>query len=537
MSAQERKQRIIEDFSLRPRLNNDRGTAILVAAGIYDACHYFRLFQNTSFGPHVGIVTSFEPNHNAISRETADSDACYKYDTYTQYVLKKFPTTEKYETEIKHRFIEEPASTKLLIVVSKLLTGFDAPSCTYIYLDNELYDHNLFQAICRTNRLDGDDKDYGHIVDFKGLFKDVQEAIAVYSSDELDIDEGGTDNNIELKDWIKEGRKRLDQAREVLRHLCEPVPPPREVEHYLRYFCGDSANPQALGDTEPLRISFYKAVARFVRAYSEIAGELAQAGYTEAHSTALEDEVTNYSDIRTAIKKHSGEELDIKPYEADMRHLLNTYVQADSASPQGNLGDLSLTELIIQTGIHDAIAKKFNAKGTLSKNAIAEGIINNVRKTIIRDQLTDPRFYAEMSALLDDLITQSREGAAAYEEFLRKMEALVKRLAPKQPEADVPAMLHGNREAIVIFRNLPTILAASQAAADVAAESQAEYQGCLARLALDIDRVMREQAPAGWKGGHAREAQVVNALFPLLNRNRQATQALFDLLKNQPGYG
>ena len=82
---------------------------------------------------------------------------------------------------------------KLLIVVSKLLTGFDAPSCTYIYLDNELRDHNLFQAICRTNRLDGDDKDYGHIVDFKELFGDVQEAIAVYSSDELDTDEGSGD--------------------------------------------------------------------------------------------------------------------------------------------------------------------------------------------------------------------------------------------------------------------------------------------------------------------------------------------------------
>src|SRR5437763_5426806 len=114
--------------------------------------------------------------------------------------------TKAYEDEVKRQFIEEPANMKLLVVVSKLLTGFDAPSCTYIYLDNELYDHNLFQAICRTNRLDGDDKDYGHIVDFKKLFDDVQEAIAVYNSDELDIDEGsGGTNNVELKDWLKEG--------------------------------------------------------------------------------------------------------------------------------------------------------------------------------------------------------------------------------------------------------------------------------------------------------------------------------------------
>jgi type I restriction enzyme R subunit len=144
MSAGERKQRIIadiiEDFSLKPRLNNDRGTAILVAASIYDACHYFRLLQNTNFGPYCGIITSYEPNHNAISREPPNSDERYKFDTYTQHVLKKGQTTKQYEDETKRRFIEEPANMKLLIVVSKLLTGFDAPSCTYIYLDNELRD-------------------------------------------------------------------------------------------------------------------------------------------------------------------------------------------------------------------------------------------------------------------------------------------------------------------------------------------------------------------------------------------------------------
>lgn len=536
-SAQERKQRIIasivEDFSLKPRLNNDRGTAILVVPSIYDACHYFRLFQNTNFGPYVGIVTSYEPNHNAISREPANSDERYKYDTYKLYVLREISTTERYEAEIKRRFVEEPANTKLLIVVSKLLTGFDAPSCTYIYIDsNELHDHNLFQAICRTNRLDGDDKDYGHIVDFVELFKDVQEAIAVYNSDELDVDEGGTSNNVELKDWIKEGREQLDLRREALRHLCEPVPPPQEVEQYLHYFCGDAADPQALGNTEPLRITFYKAVASFVRAYSEIANELGRAGYNESEAQAIQGEVKLYSELRAAIKKHSGEELDIKPFEADMRHLLNTYVQADTASQLGNLNDLSLVELIIQTGIHDAIAKTLNARGKLSKNAIAEGIINNVRKTIIRDQLTDPRFYEEMSKLLDDLIQQSRETAEEYEEFLRNVESLVKKHAAKLPGGDVPMLLHGKPEATRIYRNLPMILAAG----DTQGQGQTADADELVKLALEIDRAMREQAPAGWKGDRAREVQVLNALFPLLERDRAATQAMFELIKNQVGY-
>jgi type I restriction enzyme R subunit len=533
MSAGERKQRIvaniIEDFSLKPRLNNDRGTAILVAASIYDACHYFRLFKNTNFGEFCGIITSFEPNHNAISREPANSDERYKFDTYTIQVLSKGQTTTQYEAEIKRRFIEEPANMKLLIVVSKLLTGFDAPSCTFIYLDNELHDHNLFQAICRTNRLDGDDKDYGRIVDYKKLYADVEQAIAVYSSDELDTDEGnGGENNVHLKNWLEEGKNKLDETREALRYLCEPVPLPREIEQFLRYFCGDAADPNALTDTEALRVSFYKAVATFVRSYAAIAQELTQAGYSAADAVAMPKEVEFYSDIRAAIKKHSGEELDIKPYEADMRHLINTYIQADSAAELGELGAMSLTELIVETGIHDAIAKKLNEKGKLSRNAIAEGIINNVRKTIIRDQLTDPRFYDEMSKLLDDLINQSRADAAAYEEFLRKAEALAKRLAAKQPDAGIPASLHGKPEAIVLFNNLRSVPATSFQCPDDDDER--------AGLALMLDTTVRERAPAGFKGDHAKEAQVLNALFPLLGRDRQATQAVFEIIKNQPGY-
>jgi len=542
MSAGERKQRIIadiiEDFSLKPRLNNDRGTAILVASSIYDACHYYRLFQNTSFSTYCGIITSYEPNHNAISREPSNSDERYKFDTYTKYVLKTGQSTKQYEEEAKRRFIKEPANLKLIIVVSKLLTGFDAPSCTYIYLDNELRDHNLFQAICRTNRLDGDDKDYGHIVDFKELFGQVQEAIAVYSSDELDT-EGGSDaeNNVHLKDWLAESKKKLDEAREALRYLCEPVALPREVEQFLHYFCGSAANPNALNETEALRVSFYKAVAVFVRAFAAVAQDLTEAGYSEAEAVALQNDVESYSEIRSAIKKHSGEELDIKPYEADMRHLLNTYVQAEPAADLGGLGEMSLTELIIETGIHDAIARKLNEKGKLSRNAIAEGIINNVRKTIIREQLTDPRFYEQMSRLLDDLIKQSRADAVAYEAFLRNAEALAKRLAAKEPHEAVPAGLHGKREATVIYNNLPRILAlGTPAPPPGVAEPPAGSEDERLRLALEIDRVMRERAPAGWKGDQAREAQVLNALFPLLDRNREATLALFELVKHQPGY-
>lgn len=533
MSSGERKQRIVasivHDFGVKPRLNNDRGTAILVAASIYDACHYFRLFQLTPMAGKCGIITSFEPNPTAISTEPPDSDERYKFNTYQQHVLQVGQTTAKYEEDVKRQFIEEPASMKLLIVVSKLLTGFDAPSCSYIYLDNELRDHSLFQAICRTNRLDGDDKEYGYIVDFKELFEQVQTSIAVYSSDQLDIDsEDGTSNNVVLKDWLKEGKARLDATREQLKYLCDPVEPPKELEQFLRYFCGDANDPKALSDTEPLRIAFYRSTASLLRAFAEIAGHLGEAGYSDTEARTIEEEAEFFSDIRQAVKVRSGEELDTKPYEAGMRHLINTYVQADPAQEQGSLDDFSLLELIVETGINDAIARKLNAKGKASKNAVAETIISNVRKTIIRDQLTDPRFYEKMSKLLDDLIRQSRADAAAYEEFLKKAEDLVRQMAQGRGASGHPSILEGRPNAIVLYNNLDTI--------------QGETWTCpvddgeKAQLAVAIDTAMCERAPANWKGDEDREKTVKNALYPLMSRDREATQALFDLIKNQSGY-
>jgi type I restriction enzyme, R subunit len=535
MSSGERKQRIvasiIHDFEMLPRLNNERGTAILVAASIYDACHYLRLFRsNPLFGQYCEIITSYKPNHNAISREPANSDERYKFDTYTKLVLTNNQTTEQYEESTKTRFKKEPANCKLLIVVSKLLTGFDAPSCTYIYLDNEMRDHTLFQAICRTNRLDGEDKDYGYIVDYKELLERVQNSIAVYNSDELDIDDSGEESNIILKDWIEEGKAKLDEAREALFYLCEPVAQPREVEQFLHYFCGNADDFEALSTTEPLRISFYKSVVTFLRAYAAIARNLEVAGYSDPDIATIEQETQFYTDIRSAIKQHSGEELDTKPYEADMRHLINTYIQADPSQSLGNLSDLTLTEAIIETGIHNTIAQKLNKKGNLSNNAIAEGIINNLRKTIIRDQLTDPRYYAEMSKLLDDLIQQKRVDTESYKQFLKNAEDLANQLGRQQPMVDIPIVLHGKTEAIVLFNNLASI--------PVTTFQCPEDPDEKAAIALELDRAMRENAPAGWKYDKdgPRERQVKNALYLIMNRDPIATKAIFEIVKNQEGY-
>src|ERR1039458_2698704 len=283
---------------------------------------------------------------------------------------------------------------KLLVVVDKLLTGFDAPPCTYLFYDKSMQDHGLFQAICRTNRLDGDDKDFGYIVDYKDLFKNLVNekgtgALQVYSS-ELDTSSGGADPTVLMQDRLKKGKERLDDAREALAALCEPVAPPQGELEFIHYFCGNTEIPSDLKDREPLRAVLYKATAGFMRAYANLADELEPAGYTPADIASIQGDLNYYLDVREIVRKASGETLDLKPYEADMRHLIDTYIEADEPRKISPFDDLGLVELIVKTGMENAINNRLGGlKG--NRNAIAETIENNVRRTIIKEQLNNPR--------------------------------------------------------------------------------------------------------------------------------------------------
>jgi type I restriction enzyme, R subunit len=132
-----------------------------------------------------------------------------------------------------------------------------------------------------------------------------------------------------------------------------------------------------------------------------------------------------------------------------------------------------------------------------------------------------------MSKLLQDLIQQSRADAAAYEEFLKSAEALVRRMAEKD-KGNYPDLLNGYPGAVVLFNNLASIPATTfQCPSDEVAKAQ---------IALELDRAMRELAPAGWKGDDTREKQVLNALFPIMSRDRDATRTIFEIIKQQAGY-
>jgi type I restriction enzyme R subunit len=476
------------------------------------------LFQKTPFRGKCAVITSYNPLARDVTKEevgaNTETDKQFIFNTYTE-LLKGVEArpgmtkTEYYEDNAKWLFIKEPANMKLLVVVDKLLTGFDAPSCTYLYIDKSMQDHGLFQAICRTNRLDGEDKDFGYIVDYKDLFKRVENAMAVYTS-ELDQSAGGASPEVLIQDRLKKGRERLDGAIETIVLLCEPVEPPKGELEYIHYFCGNTEIPTDLEEREPQRATLYKATAALVRAYANIADELEPAGYGAGDIARIKTQVDHYLKVRDTVRQASGESIDLKAYEADMRHLIDTYIEADEPRRISPFDNIGLLDLIVKTGIADAIATRLSGlKG--NKSAVAETIENNVRRKIIKEHLNDPAFYEKMSALLDEIIAARKAKAIEYEEYLRRVADLAKRVDSGQGE-DTPSQLNtaGLRS---LYNNLNKNL----------------------DMALRIDAIVKRVRPDGWRGVQAREQVIKRGLYDEL-KDEVEVERIFLIIKQQREY-
>lgn len=528
---------IVFDFAVKPRLSNERGNAILVASSIYEACKYFALFGKTVFKGRCAIVTSYNPQAADISKEetgaNTESDKQFIYNTYTELLKDVTPSpgmnkTESYEQDVKQRFIKTPAQMKLLIVVDKLLTGFDAPPCTYLYIDKSMQDHGLFQAICRTNRLDGEDKDFGYIVDYKDLFKKVEKAIAVYTA-ELDHSAGGTDPEIMVKDRLEAGRGRLDDAVEALALLCEPVDPPKGDLEHIHYFCGNTEIPDDLKAREPHRVQLYKAVVALVRAFAGIADELEAAGYTPEQIESLKDLQKHYLNLREIIRKASGETLDLKPYEADMRHLIDTYIEAQAPRKISPFDGIGLLDLIVKTGIADAIAERLSdMKG--NQESIAETIENNVRSKILKEQLTDPAYFAKMSALLDEIIRLRKEKAIEYEDYLARIAEVAKKVSAGKAD-DTPQQVKTAGQ-LALYNNLK-----DHVATDAAQQPDVPWGDTNKALdtAMLLDAAIKAKRPDGWRGVVAKEQMVKQAMFDVLKDIKEVNR-LFPIVFAQKEY-
>lgn len=520
-------QDILMDFAREPRLISGRGNAMLVGHDIYQACKFYELFVQAGFKDKVAIVSSYVPNATAISKEDAgegDTEELRKYDIYRQMLADYFNEPadkavlriEEFEKDVKRRFIEEPGQMRLLIVVDKLLTGFDAPSATYLYIDKTMRDHSLFQAICRVNRLDGDDKAYGYVIDFRDLFKSLDKAITDYTSGAL---EGYAKEDIEglLEDRIEQERVDLDEALERVRALCEPVAAPKGTIEYQHYFVASvPGNADQIKANEPKRVGLYKSVAALVRAYSVLANDMDRAGYTAHEAKAIKADVTHFVAVKNEVEIGAGENIDMKQFEAGMRSLLDTYIQADPVEQVATF-DKGLVELIVERGAGALDTLPGGIKN--NPEAVAETIINNVRKTIVDERAMNPKYYDRMSSLLDAIIEQRRQDAIDYADFLAQLLAHAEQVGKGESDAGVTYPEWANtpaRRALVDFAWPPNI------------EIDIEY----------VHGVVQNAKEHGWAGNPMKERALARELRKVLPDvfDSQSMKELIDRLQEHDEY-
>jgi len=526
LSSRSRLEKIVNDIlmdmEVKASLKNGRGNAMLVCSSVHQACIVYDYFSRTDFKDKCAIVTSYKPSASDIKgEETGEglTEKLEKYDIYRKMLADYFDKpqdeasklVETFEKEVKQRFIKEPGQMRLLIVVDKLLTGFDAPSATYLYIDKKMADHNLFQAICRVNRLDGDDKQYGYIIDYKDLFTSLDKTVGDYTAGALD---GYDEDDIAglLTDRLVLAKEDLDTSLEAVKALCEPVMEPRDTQDYIKYFCGNTTKPDDLTERESLRVTLYKLVSKLLRDYADIANEIIAAGYTSEQATQIKRDVAHFEKIRDEVKLASGDYVDMKRYEPAMRQLLDMYIRADDSETLIDFDNKGLIELIVEKGDDALDALPENIRK--NEASMAETIENNMRKTIVDENPVNPKYYDQMSALLEALIEERRKQAISYQEYLEKIKALAGKVVnPNSGGTDVPSSIDTPAKK-ALYDNL----------------NNDEV------LANKLDTAIRYTKKAEWVGDRDKEKEVARAIHEESAGYDVCVETVLEIAKRQKEY-
>lgn len=514
---------VIFDFETKARLADGSGNAILVADSIYSACKYYELFQQHGF-KKCAIISSYEPNAGDLRTETVseeeETETFEKYNTYLRMIgidpekaadksgLAK--QVEAFEKEAKRKFVEEPNNMKLLIVVDKLLTGFDAPPCTYLYIDKAMHDHGLFQAICRVNRLDDDSKDFGYIVDYKQLFGDLTEAMEKYTSGAF---EAYNDEDVDglLKDRRGEAKKRFEKLLDELDEICEGVELPREELNYLHYFCGENGvdvnNDEAFAR---LREKMYRLVNALVRAFAEVKPVMDELDYSPADQVRLDKRVNFYVALKATIGRASGDFIDLKAYEPGMRYLIDNYIVAEDSKVIGEFDDFTLLDFILAQ--KEKMENEDKGKSSEQESA-AEAIENNIRKKVVERIVINPMYYNKMSSVLEQLILERRRGVISYAELLQKYIELARNVTKPEENECYPEKIRGSAAMRAIYDNT----------------------GCDENLAIALHEAVRRSKLDHFRNDPVKERRIKRELYKVLN-DKDEVERVFSIIKNQEEY-
>lgn len=505
------------DMDTTPMLVNRRGNAILVADSIYQACRYWDAFQKTALKGHCAVITSFEAKADDINMASSgenESEDEYKYRIYKE-MTDGHKSVSAFEAYAKKEFIDHPKNMRLLIVVDKLLTGFDAPSACVLYIDKHMENHNLFQAICRVNRVDGDDKEYGYIVDYQNLFECISGAIGDYTSDGAALS-GYDKEDIEgyIKEKNKACRKDLEEAKEQVEALLALVHP-QTREGFFRYFVYDDNAPEEemdkqLDDNAEKRSKLYKYVRRYLNCYANLANSLEDMGYSEAERKEYAECAKKYDALKREIELRSNDHIDMRRYEPDMRQVLDLYVKAEDSEVIAKLDDTSFLDILAAQNEEQLNDLPDELKDEYGR-ASAETVEANLREVIRKDSPFNPAYYGKLSIILQELIDKRKKEMLDYEEYMKELIELVKKARGKSANSYPESIKTPGMRAL--YDNL----------------GQNEY------LAIRAHAVIKENALVGFRDNRLKQRKLIKALAKLLGD--EIAQKIYDIIKLHDEYG
>lgn len=505
------------DMDTTPLLVNRRGNAILVADSIYQACRYWDAFQKTALKGHCAVITSFEAKADDINMASSgenESEDEYKYRIYKE-MTDGYKSVSAFEAYAKKEFIDHPKNMRLLIVVDKLLTGFDAPSACVLYIDKHMENHNLFQAICRVNRVDGDDKEYGYIVDYQNLFECISGAIGDYTSDGAALS-GYDKEDIEgyIKEKNKACRKDLEEAKEQVEALLALVHP-QTREGFFRYFVYDDNAPEEemdkqLDDNAEKRSKLYKYVRRYLNCYANLANSLEDMGYNEAERKEYAECAKKYDALKREIELRSNDHIDMRRYEPDMRQVLDLYVKAEDSEVIAKLDDTSFLDIVAAQNEEQLNDLPDELKDEYGR-ASAETVEANLREVIRKDSPFNPAYYGKLSIILQELIDKRKKEMLDYEEYMKELIELVKKARGKSANSYPESIKTPGMRAL--YDNL----------------GQNEY------LAIRTHEIIKKNAIVGFRDSGMKQKKIIRALAKLLGD--EMALKIYDIIKLHDEYG
>ena len=514
-----------------PRLQNG-GNAMLAVHNIYRAFKYYEIFQKRDF-KECAVVASYEGDAEALDRND-NSDECFKAKMYKK-LLEKYGQNNRdsYETYIREKFVKEPNNVKLLIVVDKLLTGFDAPKCSVLYLDKPMKDHTMFQAVCRVNRLDDESKAWGLIVDYCFQLDRLQSAMGDYTGEDKingDMTIPGFDPE-DLAGMIEMSKEAAYQRfREMLDALDELCRDMKDVHGNIDlkaakiYFLSD-------GDSETLkhrREDLYQYSGALIRNYHAMPGQ---------RQTEYRKPLRQYAELRETIKLNSDEHRELPDNSSAIRTIISDHLRSEKVTSRFSLS--TLTGLSSEHSRMDVVHKlidMFHAAnqgidGVYDKNDkdLAADIIRNNIMAELRSRMDqDPVKYKKLSELLEEYLKKYEEAQKTFEDMVNDIQNdIVDKM--DQPDENLPEnILHAaHPEACgALYKNL--------------IENEIFIPEECEIVVVEIERIMLEEAQAEWRSNPAKRGNVEECIWRVLEVHGKANEStlklVMDIISNQDVY-